>query len=66
MATLRREPLAYRVVHTSGSHRKLKSTNGYPDIDFVYHDRDEVPPGLVRRMLVRRVGLSEAEALELL
>lgn len=66
MAVLQRQPLAYRVVHTTGSHRKLKSPNGYPDVDFVFHDRDEVPPGLVRQMLVKRVGLSEGEAKDLL
>jgi predicted RNA binding protein YcfA (HicA-like mRNA interferase family) len=66
MKVLKRKPLSYRVDSQVGSHRKLKSKNGYPDIDFVHHDKDEVPPGLVRRMLCHRVGLSEKEAKELI
>ena len=66
MKALKRRPLSYKIVHQEGSHRKLESPNGYPSIDFVYHDKDTVPPGLVRQMLVKRVGLSEKEALKLL
>jgi predicted RNA binding protein YcfA (HicA-like mRNA interferase family) len=66
MRILKKKPLKYRVVSQVGSHRKLQSMNGYPDIDFVYHDKDEVPPGLVRRMLCHRVGLTEEEAKDLI
>jgi predicted RNA binding protein YcfA (HicA-like mRNA interferase family) len=62
---LKRKPLCYREVSQVGSHCKLESSNGYPPIDFVHHDKDEVPPGLVRRMLVHRVGLTEQEARKL-
>lgn len=66
MKVLQRKPLCYEVVSQEGSHCKLQSKTGYPPIDFVHHDKDEVPPGLVRQMLVKRVGLTEKEALELI
>jgi predicted RNA binding protein YcfA (HicA-like mRNA interferase family) len=65
MKVLRRKPLRYSVVSQRGSHRKLEA-EGYPAINFAFHDKDEVPPGLVRQILVQRVGLSEQEALELI
>ena len=61
MRVLKRKPLKYRVVA-----QELESETGYPPIDFVFHDRVTVPPGLVRQMLVKRVGLSQSEALKLL
>ena len=66
LKVLKRKPLCYSVVEQVGSHRKLESKNGYPPIDFVYHDKVEVPPGLVRRMLCQRVGLTEQEAKDLI
>jgi predicted RNA binding protein YcfA (HicA-like mRNA interferase family) len=66
LKVLRRKPLCYRVVDQTGSHRKLESTNGYPPIDFVFHDKVEIPPGLVRRVLCQYVGLTEAEAKDLI
>lgn len=63
---LKKKPLQYRVVSQAGSHRKLESRNGYPDIEFAYHDKDTIPPGLVRRVLCDRVGLSEEEAKDLI
>jgi predicted RNA binding protein YcfA (HicA-like mRNA interferase family) len=66
MKVLKRKPLSYRVVAQTGSHRKLESKNGYPPIDFVFHDKAEIPPGLVRRILCQRVGLSEDEAKDLI
>jgi predicted RNA binding protein YcfA (HicA-like mRNA interferase family) len=63
---LEREPLRYRVARQTGSHRQLKSEAGYPDLNLAFHDRQELPPGLVRKVLCRDVGLSEPEALELL
>jgi len=35
----------------------------YPDLHLAFHDGQEIPPGLVRKILVRDVGLSVAEAL---
>jgi hypothetical protein len=33
---------------------------------FAFHDRETIAPGLVRKILVRDVGLGEREALRLL
>jgi predicted RNA binding protein YcfA (HicA-like mRNA interferase family) len=60
-----REPLNYRVVRQSGSHRTLRAP-GRPQILFAPHDGATVSPGLVRRILVRDVGLDEREARRLL
>ncbi len=65
-AVLRREPLAYDVARQKGSHRTLESSNGYPKLMFSFHNNATIPPGLVRKVLVRDVGLDEARALELL
>ena len=62
---LMREPLNYRIVRQRGSHRTLKAP-GRPTVTFAYHDRKEVRPRDVRKMLVNQVGLEEAEALDLL
>jgi predicted RNA binding protein YcfA (HicA-like mRNA interferase family) len=64
---LEREPLAYSSVPGSGgSHTRLTSANGYPDLLFAFHDRQTLPPGLVRKILVRDVGLTFEMAFELL
>jgi predicted RNA binding protein YcfA (HicA-like mRNA interferase family) len=65
LAVLMREPLNYRIVRRTGSHRTLKAP-GRPTIVFGFHDRDEVWPVRVRDVLVKQVGLEEAEALDLL
>lgn len=65
LAVLERQPLGYRTVRRSGSHRTLKA-EGRRTIVFAFHDRDTVAPGLVRRILVREAGLTEEEALKLL
>lgn len=57
--------LGYRVVRTSGSHRVLESP-GRPRLVFAYHSGQTFPPGLVRKILVKDVGLVEERALELL
>ena len=44
----------------------LKSEAGYPDLHLAFHDRQEIPGGLVRKILVRDVGLTENDARELL
>lgn len=63
---LQREPLGYEIVRQRGSHRRLRSRNGYPDIGFSFHGGVTIPPGLVRKVLVGDVGLSEDEARSLL
>ena len=65
LAVLTREPLSYEIVRQRGSYRRLKAP-GRPPITFAFHDRAEVAPGLVRKILCRDVGLGEDEALRLL
>ena len=64
LAVLTRPPLLYRVVRQAGSHRRLRSAAGYPPLTFAWHDGATVPPGVVRKVLVRQVGLSVQEALK--
>jgi len=66
LAVLMRPPLRYRVVRQVGSHRRLQSAAGYPPLTFAWHDGATVTPGLVRKVLVRQVGLSAQEALQCL
>ncbi len=54
-------PLGYKVLRQTGSHRRLISDD-YPPLTFAFHDGDTVPPGLVRKILTKDVGLSDDEA----
>ena len=64
---LARAPLSYRSKRSpGGSHIRLTSAAGYPELTWAHHDRATLPPGLVRKILVEQVGLSEEEALGLL
>jgi predicted RNA binding protein YcfA (HicA-like mRNA interferase family) len=65
LAILMREPLNYRVVRQSGSHRTLRAP-GRPSILFAWHDPVEIKPREVRKVLVEEVGLAESDALDLL
>jgi len=65
LALLTRAPLDYRIARQKGSHRRLVS-EGYPPLTFAFHERRTLAPGLVRKILVRDVGLGEEEALKLL
>jgi predicted RNA binding protein YcfA (HicA-like mRNA interferase family) len=65
LAVLEREPLNYRVSRQSGSHRRMKAP-GRPPLTFAFHDKATVPSGLVRKVLVRDIGLAEDEARKLL
>jgi predicted RNA binding protein YcfA (HicA-like mRNA interferase family) len=65
LKVLEAEPLNYRVVRQTGSHRTLESP-GRPKLTFAFHDRATIAPGLIRQILVRRVGLAEEDALGLL
>jgi predicted RNA binding protein YcfA (HicA-like mRNA interferase family) len=60
---LRREPLNYRVVRQSGSHRRLESS-GRPT--FAFHDPTFARAERVRAVLTKDVGLAETEELALL
>jgi predicted RNA binding protein YcfA (HicA-like mRNA interferase family) len=65
LAILMREPLNYRVVRQTGSHRMLRAP-GRPPVLFAWHDRAEVTPRDVRRVLVKDIGLAETDARDLL
>ena len=65
LAVLERKPLAYEVVRRSGSHRRMQSPD-YPPLTFAFHDGATIPAGLVRKILVKDVGLDEEEARKLL
>lgn len=62
---LERAPLGYEVVRREGSHCTMKA-EGRPTIHVAGHDGQTFPPGLVRKILVKDVGLSEDEAVGLL
>ena len=62
---LSREPLNYTVERQSGSHKTLVSPK-YPTLHLAFHDNAEIPPGLVRRILTRDVGLADEDARGLL
>lgn len=66
LRVLLREPLGYEIVRQNGSHRKLESRNGYPDIGFSFHDGVTVPGGAVKKILVKDVGLNDDKARELI
>jgi predicted RNA binding protein YcfA (HicA-like mRNA interferase family) len=65
LAILTSEPLNYRVVRQSGSHRRLEA-DGRPTLTFAFHDGTTIAPGLVRKIFVNDVGLTDEEARELL
>jgi predicted RNA binding protein YcfA (HicA-like mRNA interferase family) len=65
LAVLERQPLNYEVVRRSGSHRRMQSPS-HPPLTFAFHDAATIPSGLVRKILIKDVGLDEAEARKLL
>jgi predicted RNA binding protein YcfA (HicA-like mRNA interferase family) len=65
LRVLTSEPLGYRVVRQSGSHRRLQAP-GRPTITFSFHDRQTIRPATVKKILCKQVGLDEDEALRLL
>lgn len=62
---LERRPLFYKVVRESGSHRRLEAPDR-PSLILAFHNDEDIPPGLVRKILVKDIGLGEAEALALI
>jgi predicted RNA binding protein YcfA (HicA-like mRNA interferase family) len=58
---LQAEPLGYRVVRQSGSHRKLEAP-GHPTIIFAFHDSQTIRPSTVKDILCNQVGLAENDA----
>lgn len=65
LATLERRPLGYRAVRQTGSHRRLEAA-GRPPLTFAFHDNATIPSALVRKILIRDIGLAEDEARKLL
>lgn len=65
LLTMLTQELGYAVVRHEGSHRRLTAP-GRPDLTFAFHDGVEVGGVAVRRILVKQVGLSETEALEVI
>ncbi len=63
MRRLLEAQLGYEVVRQEGSHCLLRAS-GRPQIVFAFHDRATVPPRVVRAILVQQVGLTLAEAEE--
>jgi predicted RNA binding protein YcfA (HicA-like mRNA interferase family) len=62
---LMREPLGYRVTRQTGSHCRMEA-EVRPPLTVAFHDGDTIPPGLVRKVLVRDIGMTDDEALGLL
>lgn len=65
LAVLEREPLGYRVVRQAGSHRRIEA-QGRPPLTFAFHDKATIPARVVRKILIKEVGLAEGEARKLL
>jgi predicted RNA binding protein YcfA (HicA-like mRNA interferase family) len=65
LAVLMREPLGYAVIRQEGSH-KILVAEGFPRLVWGHHDGATIPPGLVRTILVKQVGLAVDQALELI
>lgn len=65
---LERAPLNYGApsTGTGGSHTLFTSTSGYPDLRLAFHDSATLSPGMVRKILMKDVGLSEEDARALL
>jgi predicted RNA binding protein YcfA (HicA-like mRNA interferase family) len=65
LAVLERKSLGYRVTRQSGSHRRME-VSGRPSLTFAFHDNSTIPSSLVRKILVKDIGLAEDEARKLL
>jgi predicted RNA binding protein YcfA (HicA-like mRNA interferase family) len=63
---LARKPLSYVEDpdrSRKGSHRTLVSPI-FGEVILAFHDRDDIAPGVVRKVLVKDVGLTEEDALK--
>lgn len=63
MLRLLESQLGYEVIRQDGSHCVLRA-KGRPQIVFAFHNGATVPPRIVRAILVQQVGLTLAEAEE--
>lgn len=57
--------LGYYVDSQNGSHKKLRSSEGYPNLLFAFHVSQEIPPGLIRKILLKDIGLELERAIAL-
>jgi predicted RNA binding protein YcfA (HicA-like mRNA interferase family) len=55
--------LGYEVSRQSGSHRRL-TAEGRPPLTFAFHDGESLPPGVVRDILVKQIGLTIDDAMK--
>lgn len=65
LRVLMREPLCYEIVRQKGSHRTLES-KFHPRLMFSFHDGVTVPPRVVKKILLKDIGLDDEMALRLL
>lgn len=65
LAVLMRQPLGYSIARQSGSDRRLTSPD-YPPLTFAFHCGQELSAGLIRKILVKDVGLTVDQALDVL
>lgn len=57
--------LGYVEVRRKGSHRRLVC-EGKQSLTFAFHDGQTVPPGLVKKILSKDVGLTDEQIQDLL
>jgi predicted RNA binding protein YcfA (HicA-like mRNA interferase family) len=62
---LERQPLGYVVTRQTGSHCTFEA-DGRPPLHLAFHDNQELPGRVIRKILVIDIGLTEDEARDLL
>lgn len=60
------EKLCGQPVRQKGSHRQFARPDGVGTFTFAFHDRETIPGGQVRRILIVDVGLSIERAREVI
>ena len=65
LALLQRAPLGYVIVRVNGSHHVMEAA-GRPRVVLACHAGQTLPPGLVRKILLKDVGLDADTALAIL
>ena len=62
---LMREPLNYSIVRIVGSHKTLSSVT-FPTISYSFHQNKEISGHVVKRILMKNIGLTQQQALEVI
>lgn len=52
--------LGNEIDRAKGSYKRMKA-KGRPPLTFAFHDGQNVPPGLVKKILTKDIGLSEED-----